>query len=96
MLTLHEALMKVKAGKRQPEWGICSTVAGHVAGDDYAILKLLFNYWPEFSGDNRYPVPHPTMSPSEAFASAGNKWAGEYGEARLRLLDFLIEETKPC
>ena len=63
--------------------------------------------WPLHSGSNRYPVP-PSMfylPASNLFSSAEciwvsseafhdlPLWAGEYGEMRRKLLDYMIEET---
>ena len=59
--------------------------------------------WPEYSGYASYPIrpaPHITTYADEsggfwAARRTGALWAGEYGAARQRLLDFLIERTKP-
>lgn len=67
------------------------------------VIFDLFSRWPEFSGNLRFPVPHPTESPQDGFFSTSwNMWLGEYGEARFRLLRFMIETleatcpNKPC
>ena len=59
--------------------------------------------WPEYSGFVTYPIrPAPYIvaytDAFEAFWSARRTqtlWVGEYGAARQRLLDFLIERTAP-
>ena len=59
--------------------------------------------WPEYSGFPPYPTrPSPYITSYEDvrddfWAARRNKtlWVGEYGAARQRLLDFLIERTKP-
>ena len=59
--------------------------------------------WPEYSGYASYPIrpaPHITTYEDESggFWEARRSktlWVGEYGAARQRLLDFLIERTAP-
>ena len=59
--------------------------------------------WPEYSGYAAYPIrPAPCITACgdarEGFWAArrtGALWVGEYGAARQRLLDFLIERTAP-
>ena len=61
--------------------------------------------WPEYSGLPSYPIrpaPAPYITTysgaREGFWAArrtGALWVGEYGAARQRLLDFLIERTAP-
>ena len=57
------------------------------------LMKPMFEQWPEYSGDINYPVPHKIESSSLAFANI-NKWSGEYGESRKRLLNFLKETCR--
>lgn len=77
--------------------------------DLWDIIFDLFVRWPEFSGNRRFPVPHPTKSPEDGFYATSDgfpaplgMWRGEYGEARFRLLRFMIETleascpNKPC
>lgn len=53
------------------------------------ITQPIFKMWPEFSGEIHYPVPGGMY----AFDFApGSLWVGEYGQSRLRLLDFMIQE----
>lgn len=72
------------------------------------LLDWLFSQWPEFSGDANYPVctwkPTNVGADPTTFiarrqynmaATDRSMWLGEYGRARMRLLDFLIERTKP-
>lgn len=66
------------------------------------LMDNLFKKWPEYSGHPSYPVCTIYMAygnePREQFitaSSAHTMWRGEYGRARMRLLDFLIERTKP-
>ena len=59
--------------------------------------------WPEYSGYASFPIrPTPYISAyadvCDGFWAArrtGALWLGEYGAARQRLLDFLIERTAP-
>ena len=59
--------------------------------------------WPEYSGFPSCPIrPAPCITACgdarEGFWAArrsGALWVGEYGAARQRLLDFLIERTAP-
>uniref|UniRef100_A0AAU6W4P2 Uncharacterized protein n=1 Tax=Pseudomonas phage Cygsa01 TaxID=3138529 RepID=A0AAU6W4P2_9VIRU len=65
--------------------------------------KKLFNEWPEFSGDDSYPVhvepfEHPKNS-GDLLQTPGGQFDGSdtmfgvnaYGDARLRLLAFLLD-----
>lgn len=59
--------------------------------------RVLFPEWGEYSGDIVFPVStfSEGYSPHEQYVNACDDytiWDGEYGEARLRLLDYLIEE----
>lgn len=57
-------------------------------------LYCAFKAWPEFSGDKVYPVPGPgDTRPDVAYHTCKDKFnpETEYGAARLRLLDFLIQ-----
>ena len=74
-----------------------------------------FKKWPEYSGDDAFPVPgpnpkeHPEAYRKDCFyyrharyAEAAfiqalaqkSMWIGAYGQKRLELLDWLIEQTK--
>ena len=54
------------------------------------VLYEIFAKWPHYTGMAKFPVPHPKYPPGEAFVLEKNVWIGEYGEARRRLLDFII------
>lgn len=60
--------------------------------DHEDIIFVLFLHWPEYSGERKFPVPHPTKSPEEGFYTTQDMWSGEYGQARFRLLEFMISE----
>jgi hypothetical protein len=71
--------------------------------DEYP-CDLVMKYgkkWPErVKNCPEYPVPAPVgggysyTNPISAFCDFKNKWAGEYGESRMRLLKYLIKETR--
>ena len=58
-----------------------------------SMMALYSPFWPEFSGSPSSPVPHDDLGPRKAILQA-HKWQGEYGEARRRLLRFIIETLK--
>lgn len=61
---------------------------------DGALGKLMVQ-WPEYSGNPEYPVPHPRCDVEFAYATC-ELWNLEtkYGQARYRLLKWLIKETE--
>ena len=83
------------------EYGICYAVeAANDWNDDHRDqITEIAESWPEFSGYPSYPVPHPERGAIEGFNSSpiNDFWNPDhpYGAARLRLLDFLIEQTDP-
>lgn len=65
--------------------------------DDFKVAQLmraLFTTWPEYTGDTHFPVPFGSWSPSNIYFKAGNLWIGPYGESRLRLLSYMIEQLQ--
>lgn len=100
MLTLHEVLIEVREMRGREDYGICGHLEELGRWTDYEwqnkldILESLFVKWPEYSGSLTYPVPDTTLFPFTAYLEARPMWTGEYGAARLRLLDYLIEATK--
>ena len=84
--------------------GICGNVDGYeiiVLGvsEDYSsnCLEYFYPQWSEWSGCKTFPVP----STIKAYTAEdmymehrGNMWVKEYGAARLRLLDYLIEQME--
>ncbi len=102
---LHNALLQVKSDvlTRKPdfpyEFGICFAVSMNdpsVKLELTLFLRHVLPKWSEWSGEFSYPVPSTNvyMSALEAFQQYDDLWVGEYGEARMRLLDFLIEESE--
>lgn len=88
-------LLKVREAalaKDKPYWwvfscGICKNLSKHIG--KYYAYKFVKEYalgWDEHSGSLDLPVDGDYCS--------GNCWVGEYGKARLRLLDYLIERVE--
>lgn len=106
---LHLALLWAKTYHWQwPGTGICGIVdkrlvfRGHGTTSCKALLDYLFEQWPEFSGRRNYPVCTVYMAtgkePHTQYCAAyvdRSMWEGEYGASRMRLLQFLIEQTRP-
>ncbi len=69
-------------------WGTKPT--SHLGYLHVARMNQLIPYWPEYSGDESFPVPHSDYTPAEGYYYIDDKWTGEYGAARIRLLEFLI------
>lgn len=70
-----------------------------------ALRDYLFRHWPEFSGRVCFPIMAPkerrAFDPTDidryAYLRASKyrtMWQGEYGEARYRLLNYMIEELQ--
>lgn len=107
---LHHVLLCVQ-DQRLDRDGICDNIRsilmaeGSSVKDRYDMRGLmddLFKTWPEFSGSQSYPVCTVYQAyggePREQYITASNTftmWEGEYGAARIRLLNFLIEQTRP-
>lgn len=96
-MTLHQALLHLRElGPRKKVQGICGNIVstGPFTEDD---LLHHFIDWPEYSGRMKFPVSHPELSPRDAYMDTEDLWDvdTEYGRARWRLLDFLIERTAP-
>ena len=98
---LKQLLKVLKRLKRSIVWnpwspyrhhGICHVV------NKYATINVrsLFTTWPESSGNPIYPVPSYDSDddPTGAYDEACNKWIGEYGAARMRLLNHCIREVE--
>ena len=75
--------------------------------DLYMWVQQVAQKWPKWSGDITYPVPVPVPAnmglaelkagvhtPMDAYHYFHNVWEGAYGELRMELLDFLIEELE--
>lgn len=63
------------------------------------ISNNIFTRWPEFSGDETYPIKvfdalNPYTNGEEQYQRHANKWQGDLLEARLRLLEFMLQELE--
>lgn len=87
-------------------YGICRAykTIDRIGGLYYRLLEVDIDWatWPKFSGSLMYPVPSNGNDPSTAFNNnifcRKSMWEGEYGQNRMELLDWLIEqlEAKLC
>lgn len=80
--------------------GICAGVVFHATKHhpdtpvgNY-ILRHLFAEWPESSGDIDFPVRHPNCNPIIGYEVSLDKWEGEYGNRRRRLLNWSISRLE--
>ena len=72
-------------------WGICSWLDMDEVGCE---VHRLFRAWPDFSGVEAFPVrSHHHSCLGEAYFELP-RWTGEYGEARFRLLAFMIDTLR--
>ena len=100
---LHEELVALKAdiakNLHRKHYGICANLSAYVGRTSQERLRTLFVQWPEFSGNHNYPVRAPSGEPPGDYywdsKDTEGIWKGDYGAARIRLLDFLIERTAP-
>lgn len=100
---IHKALLHLREhGPSVPYYGICYHLDAwkHARYNITVGMTLcLADGWPEHSGDESYPVPHPEMAADSAFDTADEDemWdkTQPYGAARWRLVDYMIERTKP-
>ena len=106
--TLHQELLQLRGRAKawlegeepegfHPDLGACSNL--QLNPHCLALLGVLLAVWPGGSGDDLFPVPHPTKSPIDAFfmCDALEMWHPRYEYARNRwaLLEWLIEQTAP-
>jgi hypothetical protein len=83
--------------------GICHQEYAHIEalGDDEEDeLTELMSEWPEFSGNQTFPVPACTkkkMDPGDKYVLRKDFWnkKSAYGRARWRLVAWLHDQTKP-
>lgn len=109
-MTLLEALHRLRDhGPVSEADGICHNLEHLAYGeegrdifdafqpDPCETLRPHFESWPEYSGNEAYPIAlEGWYRPSAAYWSSenSNKWVGEYGAARRRLLDHCIAELE--
>lgn len=59
----------------------------------YLVIKRHWELWPEYSGDDIYPIKSPLgTTPRHIYLTTNNLWdkSNAYGEARHKLVEFLI------
>lgn len=96
--TLREDLLALR--RRYEEGRLCDSphgICSFVHPDNDTLLVELFRRWPEFSGNESFPVPDDDeefgVDPYEAYLQCEDTFGDhEYGRARLRLLDWLIDQ----
>jgi hypothetical protein len=105
-MNLHEALKRVLVeieNGHSRAYGICYWVTEYMelpSIEDhvhfFSSINAIFLRWGFFSGILGFPVPAPDGSdPFEIyFNSPDSMYTGPYGEKRIELLKFMIEETK--
>lgn len=79
--------------------GICSNMILNAPDEaDYKtqvqIPRDLFKRWPEYTGHQGFPVPCEGKRPEQVYKKTKDKWDTDtaYGQARWRLLNFMIAE----
>lgn len=77
-----------------PRFGLCNNTKLSELPKKY--LNTLFKNWEEFSGNLEYPVESPDSNKcsGEYYRYADSKYLGAYGEARIRLAEYLIKKMK--
>ena len=92
MKELLRLMLKLREeGPEEVRYGICFHVNGNHEEKITRWFYEAFMSWPEFTGNIVYPVPHPDYEDEMAgYHATADVWKGEYGEARMRLLDHLI------
>lgn len=95
--SLKELLSQVAMGAQSKSGGICYCVRVN-SGYSLSRLDLKFGImaWEEYNGDSIFPISDPDgkLKPSKKYWVSIDKWAGEYGEARIRLLKHLYDVVK--
>lgn len=82
------------------ENGICDNVQDVIVcamscADVTSMLDAIFPTWEEYSGNVLWPVPAFTYdNPGDEYNCIEDLWVGEYGDARMRLLNHCIEYCK--
>ena len=92
-------LIKDQDMKGNDREGLCNLIWGLIGGniqyhDTIKVMGDCGEDWNEFSGNRVFPIPSHVkhMSPIDIFFSIEHpNYEGEYGEARMRYLDHVIE-----
>ena len=75
--------------------GLCDEISLSFGHRKLQVVKGYFKDWEFFSGSVAFPVPHDTMSDTDAYFFSGNLWANnEYGDSRRLLCNFLANELQ--
>ena len=76
-----------------PLFGLCRELDNGLITEGLIIeCEDLMFQWSKFSGDYKSPVPHPTLSPNDAFYELDNLWDDdEYGNNRRELCRYIAE-----
>lgn len=97
---LVKVLRRLSDGSIKPvdnKYGLCQHLVESGFGSElYGLIEPIFEYWPEFSGARRFPVPHPDGygDAEVAYEYTVNKWIGKYGASRKRLCRWLADELE--
>ncbi len=78
--------------------GICFEIKHVYNGYSPIIMACMYimKGHPESSGSFAYPIPHPTLSPDDAYDSALSLWDKEttYGKRRLAMCDYVADKQE--
>ncbi len=90
-LSVHRQLLKIKAGHRAPEIGICNNL---YIFSDYGTRRLhkAIMSWPLRKGNSHH---WPVEGTDNKYCKSGNAGTLWQNPRRLALLDYLIEYYKP-
>ena len=97
LVALKEDINNKKHFKYNRSKGICFNFEQRTGQALYKVLTSVgidWVNWPSFSGLNVYPVTNTQdgVTPDEEYWRCPDKYVGAYGELRLQLLDWLIEQ----
>ena len=94
-----KAFLKSLRNHKTKTFGICYHLAEHTKVSVHQICplvgKVLAEHWPLYSGNLKYPIPHPTLPPTTAFTDTMYYWDRRtaYGKNRYSALECLIEHS---
>ena len=94
-----KAFLKSLRNPKDKTFGICRHLAERTKVPVHRIGplvgKVLAEHWPLYSGDLKYPIPHPTLLPFTAFTATMSYWDRRttYGKNRYSALECLIRHS---
>lgn len=95
---LLQLLWGMKRGELlNPHFGICHHLNDLETRTEKSRAKMWMQQWPEYSGCPTYPVAAPSTYEEADLEGAyddHDKWVGEYGSSRIRLLNYLIRRCE--